>query len=211
MTKINENFILSAKDIKKIIEIMFDKNYSRIKSNLKEITFDQNSKTSLINTNNECINFDKAANLLTENNCSSVDGIYFNEKDNIIYFIESKNSEIGTLNSLKNDIIRKCIHSALLYYFIISNFCLKNEINVDIGASNIEFILVYRYRDTRFVIANQILDKLKNNKDITSAPNINSINRMNLILENKKFYKKHYFYDNYNKKLYEKLNIAFAK
>lgn len=70
MTKINENFILSAKDVKKIIEIMFDKNYSRIKSNLKEITFDQNSKTSLINTNNECINFDKVASLLAENNCS---------------------------------------------------------------------------------------------------------------------------------------------
>lgn len=73
---------------------------------------------------------------------SSVDGLYFDETNNKIYFIESKNSPIKTLNSLRNEIIKKCIHSELLYYFLLSNYCSKNNIVSYISSSNIELILV---------------------------------------------------------------------
>lgn len=41
-------------------------------------------------------------------------------------------------------------------------------------------------------------------------PNINQVDRIDSVIENKKFYKKRYFYDNLNQKLYEKLNNNFS-
>lgn len=41
-------------------------------------------------------------------------------------------------------------------------------------------------------------------------PNIIQVDRIDSVIGNKKFYKKRYFYDNLNQKLYEKLNNNFS-
>lgn len=124
---------------------------SRVFSNLKTITLNSTENRYLLDSSNECINFDKVVKIvtkLTKQSLSSVDGLYFNTKEDTIYFIESKDTAISK-DLLKGKIVQKAFHSELIYLYILDVYFRKSEIKYDFFANNIVFIALFSSNKTR--------------------------------------------------------------
>lgn len=66
------------------------------------------------------------------------------------------------------------------------------------------------YRAKRNIISAQIMDKSISKAVSLNYHNINQVDRIDSVIGTKKFFKKHYFCDNFDTKLYEKLNNNFS-
>ena len=121
---------------------------SRVFSDLKTITLNSTENRYLLDSSNQCINFDKVAKIVTNKFLRSVDGLYFNTKEDTIYFIESKDTAIRK-DLLKGKIVRKAIHSELIYLYILDVYFRKEEIKYDFFANNIVFIALFSSNKTQ--------------------------------------------------------------
>ena len=136
---------------------------SRVFSDLKTITLNSTENRYLLDSSNQCINFDKVAKIVTNKFLRSVDGLYFNTKEDTIYFIESKDTAIRK-DLLKGKIVRKAIHSELIYLYILDVYFRKEEIKYDFFANNIVFIALFSSNKTRDAYAG-ILEKYSKPKE----------------------------------------------
>lgn len=136
---------------------------SRVFSDLKTITLNSTENRYLLDSSNQCINFDKVAKIVTNKFLRSVDGLYFNTKEDTIYFIESKDTAIRK-DLLKGKIVRKAIHSELIYLYILDVYFRKAEIKYDFFANNIVFIALFSSNKTRDAYAG-ILEKYSKPKE----------------------------------------------
>ena len=138
---------LTVNQIREAFLKSFDSS-SRVFSNLKTITFNSTENRYLLDSSNKCINFDKVAKTVTNQTFSSVDGIYFNTKEDTIYFIESKDTPFSK-KLLEDKIVEKAIHSELIYLYILDVYFRKAEIKYDFFANNIVFIALFSSKKTR--------------------------------------------------------------
>ena len=147
---------LTVNQIREAFLKSFDSS-SRVFSNLKTITLNSTENRCLLDSSNKCINFDKVVDSVINQSLRSVDGLYFNTKEDTIYFIESKDTAVRE-DLLKGEIAEKAIHSELIYLYILEVYFRKAEIKYDFFANNIVFIALFGSNKTREAYAG-ILEK----------------------------------------------------
>ena len=162
---------------------------SRVFSNLKTITLNSTENRYLLDSSNECINFDKVAKIVTNKFLRSVDGLYFNSKEDTIYFIESKDTAFSK-KILDEKIVKKAIHSELIYLYILDLYFRKTEIKYDFFANNIVFIALFSSNKTRDAYADILKKYSQSNED--NKTYIKSINSLTKSLKQPKL---HFFKD----------------
>lgn len=179
---------LTVNQIREAFLKSFDSS-SRVFSNLKTITLNSTENRYLIDSSNVCINFDKVAETITNQFLCSVDGLYFNTKEDTIYFIESKDAAFSK-KILEDKIAKKAIHSELIYLYILDVYFRKTEIKYDFFANNIVLIALFSSNKTRDVYAGILKKYSRTNED--NKTYIKLINSPTLSLKQPKL---HFFKD----------------
>lgn len=102
------------------IEILYDfykKHFSSTIDTFENCSLDMENGVNLSHSQTKCFNFDKIKNIVFSgaDSCCSVDSLYFDINNNVLYFIEFKNSKIKTS---KGNVIRSCRESYIINRFI---------------------------------------------------------------------------------------------
>ena len=195
-----KNNDLNVSNIKNIILNSFDEaSKKEMVCTLREVTRNSQGGNSLINNDKKCLNFDVIAKKMGKNKFfKSVDGLYFSEENNTIYFLESK--DISQSRDIKDEFIKKYLHSEMLFYFILSMYCEKKSIRLDIFSLNIEAIIVISQEKTRDMYAKILNNFINEGKSYLPLSKINLL-ASSIKMKHKMFYKRCRMYLNEDEEL----------
>lgn len=96
------------------VKDFYNRKFSFAISTLKECSFDKETNHFLVDTSYECFNYDRINKSLVCQVTKSVDSLFFDFKNNILYFIEFKNRGFDS-DKLKSELKEKGIDSILLH------------------------------------------------------------------------------------------------